>query len=169
MIWGIYKHKMRFEHNVPDADWLEDKACIKSHKHGRTPNPLCVVEFIVATEKPLYFKVIKKHAIASLNVIANKVIKEEQEGDDGTLIVPFEYDFGTTTTETLVADLRKLMLIALKEFKPIRIQIWLDETRKYSVWDDGEAPEISPDVHASSLKNCHIPESCSITKSAHND
>ena len=147
MIWGIYKHKMRFTHSVPDAPWLEDKACITPHNHGRTPNPLCSIEFIVATEKPLDFKVIKKHAIESLKIIATKVIKEEQEADDGTLLIPFEYDFGTITTETLVDDLRKLMIIALKDYKPIRIQIWLDETRKYSVWDDGEAPEVKPNPH----------------------
>ena len=146
MIWGVYKHQMRFEHSVPEAEWLEDKACLIPHKHGRPPNPLCVMEFICATEKSCDFKVLKRLATDSLKIVAHKIIKDEQEADDGRLIVCWEYDFGTITTESLIDDVRKLMLIALEKdgYKPIRVQIWLDETRKYSVWDDGVPPEVTP-------------------------
>lgn len=137
MLWRVFKLKFRFTHKVENVPWLVDKDCLIDHKHGYAPNPLCSIEFIVATKKPLDFKTIKIHALKALKTTAVKVIEEEQEDGSGGLMISYNYDFGTILTENLVDDLKKLMVISLEEYEPIRVQIWLDETRKYSVWDDG--------------------------------
>ncbi len=140
MFFRVYKHFMRFQHNVEDAAWLKDKACLTPHKHGFKPNPVCNLEFIVATKEIIDFKEIKRLAISCIEKVANNIIEKAVEtDDDGFLEYPF-YDFGTLTTEELVDDLHKLMIISLKEcgYTPLKIQIWLDETRKYAVWFDGE-------------------------------
>ena len=119
---------------------LIDKACLTPHKHGFAPNPICNLEFIVATKEVIDFKLIKKLAIECVEQMANQIIEPQIETEkDGITQYPF-YDFGTLTTEEMVDDLHKLMYAKLKESKctPMRIQIWLDETRKYSVWFDGE-------------------------------
>jgi|APSaa5957512535_1039671.scaffolds.fasta_scaffold183943_2 hypothetical protein len=138
MIWRIFTHLCRFTHNVPESDWLEDKSCLTPHQHGFDPNPLCKIEFRCATKNIIDFKVIKKLA---LEIIANAgtVINPEEEDDKGFLLQPAYYDFGTIITEDLIDDFKKLLFIALDDegYEPIRVQVFLNETRKYAVWDDG--------------------------------
>ena len=141
-IWRVYKHKCRFKHNIKDAPWLEDRSCLIPHEHGFAPNPLCIIEFIVDTGPNIIdFKKIKQIAIKCIKVIANKVIEEEKEDENDNLIQPWYYDFGTVTTEQLIDDLRKLTIAEFRTqgFPNARVQLWIDETRKYSVWDDGSA------------------------------
>jgi hypothetical protein len=138
MIWRIFSHSCRFTHNVPPAEWLNDDSCLTPHQHGFDPNPLCKIEFRCATRDIIDFKDIKKYA---LDIIKNAgtVINDEEEDDKGFLIQPAYYDFGTIITEDLIDDFKKLMFIALDDagVGPIRVQVYLNETRKYAVWDDG--------------------------------
>ena len=128
MKWRVYKHQMRFIHSVNDNSALVDKTCLKPHEHGFDPNPVCVCEIIVHTEKWLDFKTIKVLAIKNIESMANEVTDKE---------VPY-YDFGTMDTETFTTDLHRLMIADLKKEHPeVKVQIWLDETKKYSIWDDG--------------------------------
>lgn len=144
MLYRVYKHKCQFKHNVSDAPWLEDRGCLKPHEHGFDPNPPCIIEFIVATKEIIDFKKVKEYAIDIIeNKFANEIlIKGEEDIEGRTIQLPY-YDFGTLTTEEMLRDLKKLMWIELDKggYGPIRIQIWLDETRKYSVWDDGDDSE----------------------------
>ncbi len=128
--WYVYKHFCRFIHNVKDADWLVDKACLTPHEHGFDPNPPCIIEFIVAPDRIMDFKVLKAKATKCVSAIANK--EEVKNG------MPY-YDFGTMDTEAMTDDLKKLLLAELNALGyKARVQIWLDETKKYSIWDDGE-------------------------------
>ena len=138
MKWRVYKHEMRFIHNVIDRAELKDKACLKPHEHGFDPNPPCIIEFIVHTEEWIDFKIIKEKAIRCIHSLANSL--------DLSKDIPY-YDFGSTDTETLTDNLRKLMIAEMKLMKQvgkeigytnIKVQIWLDETKKYSIWEDGE-------------------------------
>jgi len=123
---------MRFIHNVEDNPALEDKACLKPHEHGFDPNPVCVCEVIVHTDKWVDFKTIKELSVHYIEQMANSK-KTDQE-------IPY-YDFGTMDTETFTTDLRILMISAFKKTHPdVKVQIWLDETKKYSIWDDGIGP-----------------------------
>lgn len=129
----------RFKHNVPEAEWLKDEACLTPHEHGFDPNPLCKIEVRAATGKIIDFKNIKEYAIDAIASLAVEVIKKEEEDQIGFLIEPAYYDFGTIITENLVDDLKKLIFARLDKegFEPIRVQVYLNETRKYAVWDDG--------------------------------
>jgi len=130
---------MQFTHNVKDANWLIDKACLAPHIHGFNPNPPCICEFIVATKEIIDFKLVKKLGKECIEELANKIIKVGKETEkEGFVEYPY-YDFGTLTTEEMTDDLRKLMWAKLEKLKlhPLRIQVWLDETKKYSIWDDG--------------------------------
>jgi hypothetical protein len=139
MIWRGFKHVCRFNHNVPPAEWLEDQGCLTPHEHGFDPNPLCAFEISCATEKIIDFKVIKKYVLEVIRNLAVEVKQEEEEDAKGFLMEPAYYDFGTITTEELIDDIKKLVYVKLEEngFKPIRVQVRLNETRKYFVWDDG--------------------------------
>jgi len=139
MIWRIFKHLCRFTHNVPKSDWLESPDCLTPHEHGFDPNPLCEIEFRCATGNIIDFKVIKKLALMIITDIAHNIINAEEEDKKGFLIQPAYYDFGTITAEDLVDDLKKLMFIELDNagYDPIRVQVYLSETRKYAVLDDG--------------------------------
>jgi len=132
MKWRIYKHYCRFIHNVDDRPELVDKACLTPHQHGFDPNPPCVFEFIVGSDKWIDFKEIKVKAIKVIESLANSI------SEDPTDKIPY-YDFGTQDTENLTDDLKKLLLIELQHISPVKVQIWLDETRKYSIWDDGSS------------------------------
>jgi hypothetical protein len=149
MIWRIFTHKCRFKHNVTDAAWLEDKGCLTPHEHGFDPNPLCEIEFRVATAKVIDFKTIKRFAIPIIEDMANEIIQEEKEDQVGHLLQPAYYDFGTLLTENMVDDLKKLMFMKLSDegYLPERVQVMLHETRKYSIWDDGvmNASELEDD------------------------
>jgi hypothetical protein len=138
MIWRIFKHVCRFTHNVPKSEWLEDDNCLTPHEHGFDPNPLCEIEFKCATSSIIDFKVIKKLALEIIRTSAT-VINAEEEDEKGFLTQPAYYDFGTITAEDLVDDLKKLMFIELGNagYEPIRVQVYLSETRKYAVLDDG--------------------------------
>ncbi len=128
--WRVYKHKMRFIHNVEDSSALRDKTCLKPHEHGFEPNQVCVCEFIVKTREWVDFKVIKELAIKNIESIANST---NLSGS-----VPY-YDFGTMDTETMSKDLSTLMTADLKKLNlfNVVVQIWLDETDKYAIWYDG--------------------------------
>ncbi len=130
MKWRVYKHQMRFIHSVNDNSALIDKACLKPHEHGFDPNPVCVCEFIVHTKDWIDFKTIKELAIKNVEAIANSVNNEKE--------VPY-YDFGTMDTETMTDDLKRLMVsdLRLMNQQDVVVQIWLDETKKYAIWDDG--------------------------------
>lgn len=139
MIWRIYKHRCRFKHNVEDAPWLVDRSCITPHEHGFAPNPLCTIEFEVATDNTIDFKLIKQVATSCIGKLANLIIEKEIEDDFGKLMQPWYYNFGTMTTETMLDDLRKLVLTEFHELghAKAKVRIRLSETRKYSVYDDG--------------------------------
>ena len=131
MKWRVYKHQLRFIHNVEDNSELIDKTCLKPHEHGFDPNPVCVCEIIVHTEKWLDFKTIKNLAIKNIESMANKTTQPKSSD------IPY-YDFGTMDTETFTTDLRKLMITDIKvNHMDVEVQIWLDETKKYAMWDDG--------------------------------
>ncbi len=134
-IWRIYNHKCRFRHSVPEADWLQDKACLTGHEHGFAPNPICNFTIEVATKKTIDFKLIKTITVKSLGYLCSLIIDNEQEDVDGTLITPWYYDFGCITTEELITDLRNLIIIEFKTrgHEDVEVRIKLNETRKYSV------------------------------------
>ncbi len=137
--WRIYEHKCRFKHNVKDAPWLEDRACLDVHEHGFKPNPLCKIQVEVATKHIIDFKLIKKITVRCLSRFANDVIETEIENDVDGIVQPWYYDFGSMTTEDMVDDLRKLILAEFKNLGHLDaiVRIRLHETRKYSVYDDG--------------------------------
>ncbi len=128
MKWRIYKHQFRFIHSVEDRPELVDKDCLKPHKHGFGHNPPCTMEFIVGTDKWVDFK--------TITVLANKVLESISNKTENPGDFPV-YDFGTQDTEKLTTDVRHLMEAELKEkYADIKVQIWLDETPKYAIWDD---------------------------------
>ena len=141
VFWRIYKHHCRYQHNVEDNSELIDKACLVPHQHGFSPNDPVCIEFILLTKKWIDFKTIKLIAIDCVEKLANTngvaadiLYPAFQLPTDG---LPY-YDFGTADTETLVDDLRKLFLASLpKRYNPAKLQIWMDETNKFSVWEDG--------------------------------
>lgn len=138
-LWRIYKHKCRFKHNVEDAPWLEDRACLIPHEHGFAPNPLCIIQVEVATKKVIDFKLVKKVTVEAVGALANTIIEKEVEDKIGALMQPWYYDFGSMTTEAMVDDLKKLILAEFKTLghKTAKVKIRIEETRKYSVYDDG--------------------------------
>jgi len=141
--WRVYKHRFRFIHNVEDNPNLKDKACLKPHKHGFGTNLPCVMEFIVKSPHDwVDFKEIKEVAIKAIESVSNKFSEVD--------MLPF-YDFGTQDTENLTDDIKKLVQVGLSKYKDTVVQIWLDETNKYSIWDDGlddmpKAPDCSHDT-----------------------
>jgi len=147
MIHRVYKHHCRYQHNVEDNPELIDKACLTPHKHGFYPNNPCAIEFILATEKWIDFKTIKQVAIDTLKIIA----ESDDVRTDGSLAdeqfgpLPF-YDFGTKDTETLIEELYRTFMKKLPlKYKPAMLQIWMDETNKYSVWYDGGSLKLISD------------------------
>jgi len=135
--WRIFKLQCRYQHSVEDRPELVDKGCLVPHNHGFTPNPPVYFEFRIATREWVDFKTLKAKCT---NVVERMVINKI----DHTLIksyppdgLPF-YDFGVVDTEHILKDIRQMLKVELAEYENVRIQIFLMETSKYGLWDDGE-------------------------------
>ena len=149
--WRVYKHRFRFVHNVEDNANLVDKSCLTPHKHGFGTQQPCTMEIIVKSPHDwVDFKEIKQVSIKAIESLANKFSEVD--------MLPF-YDFGTQDTENLTDDVKKLVQAELsKKYKDTVVQIWLDETNKYSIWDDGldDTPKASDCSHDTASCECIV-------------